>query len=91
MRRKFVEIAMTIGALGVILLVLVSFDGRVHDEFSRRWESGPTVELATAGQQARRVAGVTALAIREQASAHKQIVMMLVAAGVLVMFMVKTI
>ena len=90
MRRKYVEIAMSIGAVGVLLLILISFDSRVRQEVSQHWESGPTVGLATAGQQARRVAVVAALAIREQATAHKQIVMMLAAAGVLVLFMVKT-
>ena len=90
MRRRFVEIGMSIAALGIILLVLISCDSRVRDEFSLRWQSGPTVEAASAGQQARRVAVVAALAIREQGETHKQIVMMLVAATVLVLFMVKT-
>jgi len=48
MRRRFVEIGMSIAALGIILLVLISFDSRVRDEFSLRWQSGPTVEAASA-------------------------------------------
>ena len=90
MRRKFVEIGMSIGAVGVLLLILISFDSRVRAEFSQHWDAGPTAEMSTAGQQARRVAVVTALAIQEQGNAHKQIVMMLFAATVLVIFMVKT-
>jgi len=90
MRRKYVEILMSIGAVGVILLVLISFDDRVRQEFNDRWQSGATAEAATAGQQVRRVAVVSALAIREQGKAHSQIAMMLAAAGVLVFFMVKT-
>ena len=90
MRRKYVEILMSIGAVGVLLLVLISFDSRVRQEFMDRWQSGPTVELATAGQQVRHAAVTTALAIREQGKAHTQIAMMLAAAGVLVLFMVKT-
>ena len=62
----------------------------MRQEFSRRWDSGPTVELATAGQQARSVAMLAALAVKEQGKAHAQIVMMLAAAGVLVLFMSKT-
>ena len=90
MRRKLVEIVMSVGAVGIILLVLISFDPRMRQEFSQRWDSGPTVGLASAGQQARSAAVVTGLAIREQGKAHTQIVMMLAAAGVLVFFMVKT-
>ena len=91
MRRKFVEIGMSIGAVGVLLLILVSFDSRVRQEFSQHWDAGPTVEMTSAGQQASRLATVAVLAIREQAAAHTQILMMLIAATVLVLFMVKTI
>jgi hypothetical protein len=90
MRRKYVEVLMSIGAVGVLLLVLISFDSRVRQEFMDRWQSGPTVELATAGEQARRAVVIAATAVHEQGAAHTQIVMMLVAAGVLVLFMVKT-
>ena len=87
MRRKFVEIGMSIGAVGVLLLILISFDSRVRAEFSQHWDAGPTAEMATAGQQARRVTVVAAMAIHEQGTAHKQIVMMLVAATVLVLLL----
>jgi hypothetical protein len=90
MRRKYVEIVMSVGAVAVILLVLISFNPGMRQEFSRRWDSGATAEMSTFGQQARSVGVLAAVAVREQAKAHTQIVMMLVAAGVLVLFMVKT-
>jgi hypothetical protein len=90
MRRKYVEILMSIGAVGVILLVLISFDGRVRQEFTDHFQSGPTAGVMTAGQRVRHVVVVAAVVVREQGKAHKQIAMMLAAAGVLVLFMVKT-
>jgi hypothetical protein len=89
MRRKYVEIVMSIGAVGVILLVLISFDPRVREEASRRWESGPTAELASGGQQARQIAAVVGKAARDRGLANTQVFMMLGVAGVLVVFMVK--
>ena len=91
MRRKFVEIGMSIGAVGLLLLVLISFDSRVRQEFSQHWEAGPTVGLAMAGERARHVIVVVAQAAHDQGMANKQILLMLVAATVLVLFMVKTI
>ena len=90
MRRKLSEIVMSIGAVGLLLLVLISFDSRVREQFSLRWTAGPTAELAAAGQTARQLTAVMALAAREQSREHTVMLLFVVGAGVLVLFMVRT-
>ena len=53
MRRKYREIVMSIGAVALLLLVLISFDDRVKREFSLRWSAGPSAEVTEFGQTAR--------------------------------------
>src|SRR6476660_4913420 len=66
MRRKITEIVMSIGAVGLLLLVLVSFDDRVRHEFSMRWDRGPAVQATEFGQTAKSLGGVVVQAARDQ-------------------------
>ena len=46
MRRKYTEIVMSIAAVGLVLLVLISFDSRVRQEFSLRMDAGAAAQAA---------------------------------------------
>jgi hypothetical protein len=90
MRRKLSEIVMSIGAVGLLLLVLISFDSRVREEFSLRWTAGPTAEMTAAGQTAHQLATVIAQSAHEQSRTHTVMLLFVFGAGVLVLFMVRT-
>ena len=49
MRRKYTEIVMSIAAVGLVLLVLISFDGRVRQEFSLRMDAGAAAQAQAFG------------------------------------------
>jgi hypothetical protein len=90
MRRKFTEIAMSIGAVGLLLLVLVSFDDRVRREFSLRWEQGPAVQATEFGYTAKNLAMVVVQAAKDQGLAHTPVLIFVFAGSVLFLFMVRT-
>jgi hypothetical protein len=90
MRRRIVEIVMSIGAVGLILLVLISYDTRVREEASRRWESGPTAELVAVGLKAGHMGSTVAQAFKGVGLAGTPVLLFIFGAGVLVLFMVKT-
>jgi hypothetical protein len=90
MRRKFTEIVMSIGAVAVLLLVLISFDDRVHREFSLRWKQGPTVQATEFGDTAKNLVMVIVQAAKDQGLAHTPVLIFVFAGSVLFLFMVRT-
>ena len=90
MRRKYFEIVMSVGAVGLLLLVLVSFDDRVRHEFSMRWDRGPSVQATELGQTAKGLAGVVVQAAKDQGLAHTPILIFVFAGSVLLFFMTRT-
>ena len=70
MRRKYTEIVMSIAAAGLVLLVLISFDGRVRQEFSLRVDAGAAAQVQAFGSTARRLAGVVVQVARDQGLAN---------------------
>ena len=90
MRRKSVEIVMSIGAVGLLLLVLVSFDGRVRHELSLRWTQGPSVQATEFTLTAKRLAMVVVQAARDQGLAHTPILIFVFAGSVLLLVMTRT-
>jgi hypothetical protein len=90
MRRKYVEIVMSIGAVGLVLLVLISFDSRVREEASRHWNLGLTTEVVGLGQQVTHMATSVARAGRDVGLSGGPVLLFIFMAGVLVLFMVRT-
>jgi hypothetical protein len=90
MRRKYTEVAMSVGAVGLLLLVLISFDSRVRREFTLRWDAGPTAEVAEFGHAARNLSMVVVQAAKDQGLAHTPILLFVFAGSVLFLFMTRT-
>jgi hypothetical protein len=90
MRRVFREALMSAGTVVILLLVLISFDDRVRDHISRRVVAHPSLELASVGRQARDLTNVIAGAARDQSLGHAPLLIFTLAAGVLVLFMLRT-
>ena len=89
-RRGLNEVLMSFGAVMLLLTLLVSFDDRVREQFSLRLSSRPSTELAAAGQQVRDLTEVIFDAVRDQTLDHAPMVIFVLAAGVLVLFMLRT-
>ena len=90
MRRAFREVLISAGTVVILLLVLVAADDRVREQVSQRVVAGPSVELASAGRQLRDVTTVIAGAVRDQSLGHAPLLIFTLAAGVLVLFMLRT-
>ena len=90
MRRAFGEALVSAGALALLLLVLVAVDDRVREQVSLRIATRPSVQLASAGERVRDLTAVVVEAARDQSLEHAPLLIFVLAATVLVMFMLRT-
>jgi hypothetical protein len=82
---------MSVGALCVLFVLLLSFNAPLREEVSRRIGAGrPTVQAANMEATVRNVASVLFVAARDQSIAHAPLVLFVLAAIVLFMFMLRT-
>jgi hypothetical protein len=90
MRRAWGEALMTVGSVGILLLLLIAVDGGVREQVSLRLLSRPAANIAVAGQHARDLTTVIAEAARDQSLTHAPLLIFTLAATVLVLFMLRT-
>jgi hypothetical protein len=90
MRRKYTEIVMSIAAVGLVLLVLISFDSRVRQELSARVDSGATAQAQAVGYTVRKLAMVVVQSAREQGLANTPVLVFVFAGSMLLFFMTRT-
>ncbi len=90
MRRAFNDALLSVGAIAVVLLVLVAIDERVRGALSMRFVSHPAQSLAAAGNSAQTLTAVITQAARDQGLAHAPLLVFVLAASVLVVFMLRT-
>jgi hypothetical protein len=85
------EAAISVGALGALLMTLVAVDDRVREQVSIRFSAGGASEqLAAAGAQVRDLGAVIMGAARDQSISHAPLLIFVLAATVLVLFMLRT-
>ena len=91
MRRAFSDTLISVMALGALVLILAAFDVRVREQISLRVGPGRTsAQVADAGMAIRDVARVAVSAVRAQSIEHAPLVIFVLAATVLVLFMLRT-
>ena len=90
MRRAFREALMSAGTVTILLLVLVAIDDRVREAVSRVFTTGQSMELVGTGHQLNDLTHAIAEAARSQSLAHAPLLVFALAAGVLVVFMLRT-
>jgi hypothetical protein len=90
MRRQLREGLLSVGAVVILLLLLTAMDDRVREQVSLRVAAHPSVELVSAGRQARDLTTVISEAVRYQTIGHAPLLIFTVAAGVLMLFMLRT-
>ena len=90
-KRAIGDAAISVGAVCVLFVLLVSFNAPLRDEVSRRIGAGrPTVQAANMGATVRNVASILFIAARDQSIEHAPLVLFVLAAIVLFMFMLRT-
>jgi hypothetical protein len=87
MRRVFSDAAISLAALAVLFVAMASIDDRVRDYVSL---SVRDASAADAGAGMVHLGGVLVLAVRDLSLAHAPLTIFVVAAVVLVLFMLRT-
>lgn len=91
MRRAFKDALISVGAVVLLVVALVSIDDRVRDRVTEILRKPPSsAEIAGTGAQAVLISNVVFKAARDQSVAHAPMVIFGVAATVLVLFMLRT-
>ncbi len=91
MRRRLLDVLLSMAALSVVAIVLVSADDRVREQVSFQFHGADTkAELVDFSHRARAVGTVLYGAAKDQASSHPQMTLFVVAAAVLTVFMIRT-
>lgn len=90
MRRATKEALLSVTTVALVLLVLVGIDDHVRSEIALKFTANPTQEIAAAGQHARALTSVVAVAARHQSLEHAPMLIFALAATVLVLFMLRT-
>jgi hypothetical protein len=80
---------LSVGALAIVLFTLVSVDERVREQFSLRM-ADPSAQLASASTQVRDLTSVIVEAARDQSIEHAPLMIFVLAAVVLLLFMLRT-
>jgi hypothetical protein len=91
MRRRFGDVLMSAGAVLGLILTLAALDARVREYLTLRLSAGTTsAQVADAGTTVRDLAGVVFVAVRDQSIEHAPLVLFVLAATVLMLFMLRT-
>jgi cell shape-determining protein MreC len=93
MRRAFSDVLMSMGAMSIVLIVLIAFDGQLRDQVRQRVNQShsPTELVAgTVGVQVREVVNYVVQIVRAETEQHATLVLFMVAASILTLFMVRT-
>jgi len=80
---------LSVAALGILLIALVAIDDRVREQLLMRVSLGPTAEIADLGSRLSDVASIVAVAARTQSIEHAPLMIFVLAATVLVLFMLR--
>jgi len=91
MRRAFSDVLMSMGAVSIVLIVLIGFDGELRQQVTQRVNrSHSSTELVTVGEQARDLVNVAVQIVKSESEQHTTLMLFLLAATVLTLFMVRT-
>jgi len=91
MRRAISDALISMGALAVLLLALVSVDDRVRERITTMLAAPPSsAQIVGAGEKMREVSAIVVSAARDQSIEHAPLMIFAAAATVLVLFMVRT-
>jgi hypothetical protein len=88
-RRAIGEAAISLSTLMALLVALVAIDDRVREQIVLRASAGPAEQLAGLGSRLSDIAAILAIAARDQSIEHAPLMIFVLAATVLVLFMLR--
>ena len=90
-KRAIGDALISVGALCALIGLLAAFDARVREQISLRVGAGqPAAQVAHAEAAVRNLATVVFIAARDQSIEHAPLVIFVLAATVLLLFMLRT-
>ena len=91
-KRAFGDALISVAALITLMVMLAAFDVRVREQISMRIGSGraASAQVADAGVMIRDLTSVVTEAVRDQSIEHAPLVIFVLAATVLMLFMLRT-
>ena len=90
MRRRMGDVLLSVGALAILLVALVSVDDRVREQVTQLLNAGPSTELVAVESQVRELTSVVFQAVHDQSIEHAPMMIFGAAATILVLFMLRT-
>ena len=84
------DAVVSLGTLTVLIGTLVAIDGRVREQITMRLRADPASQIADIWSRLEAVARIVAVAARNQSIDHAPLVIFVLAATVLVLFMLRT-
>jgi hypothetical protein len=90
MRRVFGDAMISLGAVLVLIMLLVSVDPRVRDQLTGMWGAPGTPAVASVSRQVRDVSTVAFSVARDQSVENAALVIFSLVAAVLLLFMLRT-
>jgi hypothetical protein len=90
MRRVFGDALISLGALLLLLMMLVTVDPRVREQMSDAWGSSGTSAVSRVSHQVREVSSVVMTAAADHSIDNAPLMIFALAASVLVLFMLRT-
>ena len=90
LRRTMKDAVVSFGAVLLMLGMLLALNGRVREQLSLRFAARDAGQITAAGGQVKDMASVVYDVVRDQSSEHTTLMVFIVAATVLVVFMVRT-
>ena len=90
MRRAHVETLMSIGAVAIVLLTLVTFDARVRGQMSLWLSTPPAAQVAEVGNRLRGLTSAVTERANSLSAEQTTLLFFVVASGVVFVFMLRT-
>ena len=87
LRRVLIDSFLTLGSVGLLLTVLVAFDGQVRDEVSAMMNGRATSGVTATTGSARKFVSVVTSAVKQQSDEHRPLMIMLMAGTALALVM----
>ena len=90
MRRKHVEVLMSIGAMAIVVLTLMVFDGRVRGEVSLWLSTPPAAHVADVSSRLRSLTRAVTQTAGSLNAEQSTLLFFVLASGVVFVFMLRT-
>jgi hypothetical protein len=87
--RAWNDVLISMGAIGLVLVVLIAFDSRLREQVAERVDRAQPTNLVDTGHQMREMVRFAFQVVKAECQQHTTMVVFVTAATVLTLFMVR--